>query len=161
MSQRSTRYVEESESPYVRHPLIAQFLSDDIINPTFKRDVIDLMKTSERADKTTYNNLASYLQDYLKSRGVEGIQARKQARGAARGFLGLALHTEMIFTTSVEGWRWMLSQRATKLADAEIRVLYTSGEHSVLNCLKNSRYGYFFGDFKTEDCPDGIGKSLV
>jgi thymidylate synthase ThyX len=103
----------------------------------------------------------SYFQDYLKSQGVEGTNARKQARGAARGFLGISLQTEMIFTATAEQWRWILSQRGTKLADAEIRVLYTSGDHGVLDCLKSSRYGHFFEDFKTEECSDGIGLSLI
>jgi thymidylate synthase ThyX len=161
ISQRSTRFVDESESPYVRHPLITQFLSDDNVNESIKRDAISYMKNSEALDKGTYNYLVTCLQDYLKEKGVEGIQARKQARGAARGFLGLSLHTELIFTAPVEGWKWILSQRATKLADAEIRVLYATGDKSVLNCLKSSRYGHFFEDFKIEDCPDGIGKSLV
>jgi thymidylate synthase ThyX len=161
MSQRSTRFVDESESSYVRHPLITQFLSDDTVNGLRKQDVLTYMKESESSDKTTYNFLVGYLQDYLKTHGVDGTQARKQARGAARGFLGMALHTEMIFTTTVKGWRWILSQRATKLADAEIRVLYATGDKSVLSCLKSSRYGHFFDDLKIEDCPDGIGKSLV
>jgi thymidylate synthase ThyX len=161
ISQRSTRFVDESESPYVIHPLITKFLEDDTVSTSVKQEVMRRMNASERGDKSTYNNLVGYLQEYLKSQGVEGTQARKQARGAARGFLGLSLHTEMIFTTTVEGWRWMLSQRGTKLADAEIRVLYTSPDHSVLSCLKASRYGHFFEDFKTEGCLDGIGMSLV
>ena len=161
MSQRSTRYVDESESSYVRHPLITQFLLDDTICGSVKQDALARMQVSEASDKSTYDHLVNCLQDYLKKKGVEGTQARKQARGAARGFLGLSLHTEMIFTAPVSGWRWMLSQRGTKLADAEIRVLYTTGDKSVLNCLKASRYGYFFKDFEVEDCPDGIGESLI
>jgi thymidylate synthase ThyX len=51
--------------------------------------------------------------------------ARKQARGAARGYLGNALASDMLFTTSVTGWKWILSQRKNKLADAEIREVYT------------------------------------
>jgi thymidylate synthase ThyX len=100
----------------------------------------------------------SYLQDYLKNRGVEGTQARKQARGAARGFLGLALHTEMIFTATAAQWLWILSQRGVALADAEIRVLYSP---QVLDCLKSSRYGHFFSHLQIEDSPDGIGKVIV
>jgi hypothetical protein len=161
MSQRSTRFCDESESPYVQHPLITQFMSDVMVSGTVKEEAKARMLSSESCDKSTYDYLVMHLQSYLRDRGVEGTQARKQARGAARGFLGLALHTEMIFTTTVEGWRWMLSQRGTKLADAEIRVLYASGDHSVLSCLKASRYGHFFENFKTEDCPDGIGHSLV
>jgi len=161
MSQRSTRYVDESESQYVRHPLITQFLSDNTVDGSLKQDALDRMEVSEANDKLTYDTLVTCLQGYLKNKGVDGTQARKQARGAARGFLGLALHTEMIFSAPVFAWRWMLSQRGTKLADAEIRVLYATGYKSVLNCLKASRYRHFFEDFEIGDCPDGIGSSLI
>lgn len=161
MSQRSTRFVDESESPYVIHPLITRFLTDDAVDDSIKQDAFTRMKNSEIHDKATYDHLVDALQDYLKKKGVEGIQARKQARGAARGFLALSLHTEMIYTARIIDWQWILSQRATKLADAEIRVLYATGANSVLNCLKSSKYGHFFKDLTVEDCPDGIGSSLV
>jgi hypothetical protein len=44
------------------------------------------------------------------------------------------------------------------LADAEIRVLYAP---QVLDCLKASRYGYYFEDMKLGPCPDGMGQSLI
>jgi hypothetical protein len=158
MSQRSTRFVDESESPYVQHPLITQFLEDDTVPGAIKADAVSAMHESEIKDKYTYIKMVTYLQEYLKKRGVEGTQARKQAWGASRGCLGLALHTEMIFTDTVAGWKITLGQRGTKLADAEIRVLYTP---QVLECLKSSRYGHFFEGYQMEDCPDGIGQSLV
>jgi thymidylate synthase ThyX len=161
ISQRSTRFVDENESKYIRHPLITQFLLDDTVKSYLKQEMLTSMKNSEEHDKSTYRFLVTCLQEYLKERGVDGTQARKQARGAARGFLGLALHTEMIFTAPVSAWQWMLSQRATRLADAEIRVLYATGANSVLSCLKASRYGHFFKDVQVEDCPDGIGESLL
>jgi thymidylate synthase ThyX len=134
---------------------------DESVSESIRQSALAYMLKSEAGDKLTYDYLVNCLQGYLKNKGVEGTQARKQARGAARGFLGLALHTEMVFTAPVSAWQWMLSQRGTKLADAEIRVMYTTGDKSVLNCLKSSRYGHYFENYKIEDCPDGIGSSLV
>jgi thymidylate synthase ThyX len=52
------------------------------------------------------------------------VVGRKQARGAARGFLGNALSTELIFSASVAQWRRMIAQRDNEAADAEIRDLF-------------------------------------
>ena len=144
MSQRSTRYVDESESPYIIHPLIEQ---SSLRDQTLK---------SMAEDKATYNNLVSLLQQYCMDRGMEGTAARKQARGAARGFLGNALATELIFTASANNWLWMLKQRCSVLADAEIRLMY----NAVLPALQSSAFGSFFTHLRLVPSPDGIGQVL-
>jgi thymidylate synthase ThyX len=88
--------------------------------------------------------------EYLLSQGI----SRKQARGAARGFLGNALGTELIFSASVAQWRRIIQQRACEAADGEIRDL-------ILKCLvqlKKSSYSDRFEDIYTIDAQDGLGE---
>lgn len=148
ISQRSTRYVDESESGWVEHPLIREFVNDatDTAIPEVAEECI---RVSRRAYRVTVQELESHLID----RGVDKTSARKQARGAARGFLGNALFTEMLFSANVAQWRRMLDQRATRFADAEIRQVYAK----VLPALQNSRHGSRFRDYQQHRSPDGIG----
>jgi thymidylate synthase ThyX len=158
ISQRSTRYVNESESPWVRHPLIDVFLrekgdawgSTDVTDPRF------LMQHTYGSARSTYDRLVPQLQEWLLARGVDKTSARKQARGAARGFLGNALETQVIFSASVAQWRHMLRMRASDAADAEIREVFCKA----LACLKASRYGDRFADMELVPASDGIGQSL-
>ena len=157
MSQRSTRYCDESISEYVIHPLIEAYC-DDFLVPSEDRDDVDrAMADSMRTDRFAYKLLVEKLQAYCESKGLDRTSARKQARGAARGYLGNALESEMIFTAPVSGWKWMLRQRKNALADAEIREVYTG----VLSALKGSRYGERFLDYDLAPSPDGIGTVLV
>jgi thymidylate synthase ThyX len=93
------------------------------------------------------------LQDYLTTKGADKHTARKQARGAARGYLGNALSTEIIFSASVAQWRRILAQRCHPAADAEIRVLAAR----ILPVLQASRYGEDFADLTLVETPDVIG----
>jgi thymidylate synthase ThyX len=88
---------------------------------------------------------------------VDAFTARKQARGAARGYLGNALFTELIFSASVAQWRRILAQRLNAAADAEIREMAAD----VLPILKGCRYGSDFADMNTKPSPDGIGVVLA
>lgn len=153
ISQRSTRYVDESESDWEMHPLIYRYLDtqdDDLI----QRDKISLVESSCR---DLYDNLVKELQEFLIKQKVDKLSARKQARGAARGYLGNALSTEMIFSAPVEMWHRLIKQRCSRFADAEIRSLYC--EH-VLPALKSSIYGHKFEHYKLTKSPDGIGWCL-
>jgi thymidylate synthase ThyX len=154
MSQRSTRYVDEDGSPYITHPLVAQFLADPSVNTTPERELI---ATSIGADRATYRWLVEGLQKYCIDRGLDAKTARKQARGAARGYLGNALATEMIYSAPVSGWKWILSQRKNKNADAEIRQIFSPG----LEALKSSQYGDRFSGFNLVPSPDGLGTVLA
>lgn len=148
ISQRSTRYVDESESDWVEHPLISEFVGDasETGIPGCKNDVL-------KAAKAAYRVTVCELEASLLDRQVDAQTARKQARGAARGFLGNALYTELIFSANVAQWKRMLRQRASVHADAEIRELFCKA----LPELKRSRYGDQFADWQLERSPDGIG----
>lgn len=150
VSQRSTRYVDESRSPWTCHPLLE----------AYRRDVPDAelifgeISTVYTAATGLYASIVEELQSWLVKRGVDKLTARKQARGAARNYLGNGLETEMIFSASVAQWRRMIQQRANAAADAEIRAVFSH----VIRELKTSRYADRFADIVLEPSPDGIGE---
>jgi thymidylate synthase ThyX len=157
ISQRSTRFVDESDSPWVTHPLIDYYFQSDAYS--IKKDIMRLNAVNcVEASRRCYDSIVNELQNFLKEKGVDSLPARKQARGAARGYLGNALFTDMIFSATVKQWKWMLSQRGSPFADAEIRCLYAP---YVLECLQNSRYKHFFRYLKLEPSPDGIGQIVT
>lgn len=137
ISQRSTRYVDESESNWIWHPLLKQYIEET--NDTWLAG--DLASSVEMPARAMYKEISSRVSVWLKEKGIDNLTARKQARGAARGFLGNALYTEMIFSASVAQWKRMIEQRAHPAADAEIRELY---EKHVIPELQCSRYGDHF-----------------
>lgn len=153
ISQRSTRYVDESESPWVIHPLIQDYLKE---HPG-DQDMAEGLQDIEDDAGAAYDQLVKDLEPWLVSRGIDKFSARKQARGAARGFLGNALSTEVIFSASVTQWRHMLRMRLADAADAEIRAVFALA----LEELKRSRYGDRFAEFSTGPAKDGIGVSLI
>lgn len=157
ISQRSTRYVDESESSWIEHPLITQYLTDETV-PVEIQEAINLSIGSVvNSSQICYSALVSHLEFYLIGQGINKTTARKQARGAARGYLGNALASDMLFSAPVSGWKWMLKQRLSAAADAEIRTIY----EQVLISLRRSRYGYmFFDEFTLVPSPDGIGNIL-
>jgi thymidylate synthase ThyX len=156
MSQRSTRYCDESGSPWVEHPLVSQYLNDENV-PTENRDELaGLAAHTIASARSTYDRCVARLESYLIAKGIDKQTSRKQARGAARGYLGNALYTELMFSASVTDWRDMLALRHAKPADAEIRAMYGP----VLAALKASRYGEHFEDMASVPSPDGLGTVL-
>jgi len=175
VSQRSTRYVDESDSSWVEHPLVTEYR--DVVEAAFPFDehgrstsppgyvspgYFENEATGQHYElvddaQTTYQNAVARLQPWLESRGIDKHTARKQARGAARGFLGNALMTELIFSASVAQWHRMLMQRCSEFADAEIRVLYVE----VLKALKTTRWSDDFSCWSLQPAPDGIGEVAV
>jgi len=155
VSQRSTRYTEESESPWVDHPLVQEFLADPSVDAVMKFDV-RLSKLKDDA-RGAYAAVTQTLQAWLLGRGVDRLTARKQARGAARGYLGNALWTEMIFSASVAQWKRMIRLRCNPAADGEIRAVFVD----VLGELKKSRYADEFAAFELAASPDGLGQAAI
>jgi hypothetical protein len=157
MSQRSTRYVDEDGSPYIEHPLVTKYLRES--PPLEAIPIAEAIQVSIAADRHTYRALVEALQKFcMEKMGMtDKTAARKQARGASRGYLGNALASDMLFTTNVTGWKWILSQRKNKLADAEIRQVYTPA----LEALQSSNYGDRFAEFTLVPSPDGLGTVLA
>src|SRR5690606_24684162 len=94
----------------------------------------------------------------LISRGVDKATARKQARGAARGYLGNALQTEMIFSASVAQWDRMIEQRANVAADAEIREVFVKVVREIQQWPKIDTW---FPEYEISPSPDGIGEIVT
>lgn len=147
-SVRSTRFVDESESEWVWHPLIEQ--SYDWENAS--GDV----RALEGQAKRLYAELVENVTGMLHDQGVDKTTARKQARGAARGVLGNALPTALIFTANIRALRNVLEQRASPAADAEIRLLAGAIFEAALEVAPE-----YLSDYRREECPDGIGFALV
>lgn len=151
ISQRSTRYVDENKAPWEMHPLNVMYMARKKNEALLKKqqDLIALARE-------VYAETTDELQKWMIELGAEKFSARKQARGAARGFLGNALMTELIFSASVSQWKHMLRQRCSAPADAEIRQIFVD----VLTACKRTQYYDSFKDMETVACPDGIGKCL-
>lgn len=168
ISQRSTRFVDESESPWVRHPLVEAYCKDKGINPeAFERVDTEIGPDNPpqvhvpSVARQLYDDAVAQLQPWLIARGVDKFTARKQARGAARGYLGNALLTEMLFSASVAQWGRMIAQRATIHADAEIRQVFADPACGVIAALKQSQYGEAFACYDLQPSPDGLGHVAV
>jgi thymidylate synthase (FAD) len=167
ISQRSTRYVDESESAWVLHPLLAAFLASQGPVADGGVDLGRLVREScERAllhARTGYDiirgQLEAWLLPKLRAKGdlYAATSAKKQARGAARGLLGNALETEVIFSASVAQWLHMLRMRAADAADAEIRMGFAM---AALPQLRRSRYAQRFEHIQLAPASDGLGMAL-
>lgn len=118
ISQRSTRYCDEDESPWIFHPLFNLVLGQP---GSQNWNTVDGIVASCR---TTYRMIADAIMDKLTKIGTDKVTARKQARGAARGLLGNALSTEMVFSANMAQWKRMVALRAHDAADAEIRLAF-------------------------------------
>ena len=147
ISQRSTRFVDEHESPYAWHPLIVEFAATNDAGLFFK---------AEQESRSAYGTLLSALEEFVKGKGVDKFTARKQARGAARGVLGNALATELIFSANLSQYKRIIALRAHPAADAEIRLL--AGE--IFDVL-SERFPDSFSGWRREPAPDGYGFSVL
>lgn len=140
ISQRSTRFVDELPpngdsmhlfneyygcgGEYVWHPDLLGYLADQEVPESLKSVLKEVMISARQRGRLAYDLVIQSLQPYYIKKGRSELDARKQARGAARGALGNALASEMIFTASEADWENMLLQRGSLLADAEIRETY-------------------------------------
>lgn len=103
-SQRSQRFVDESDCNFVCPPLL-----DD---PAFA-DMRELLERTTRGNQVAYRIIA----ETLITRGV----ARKQAREAARAVLPEATETRLTVSGNLRAWRDFIKLRMGEGADAEIR----------------------------------------
>jgi thymidylate synthase ThyX len=141
-SQRSTRYVDESESPWVNHPL-------NVYRPFNELDAVTEMKL-------LYKKSVDWFETWLSSKGVDKLSAKKQSRGAARGLLGNALYTEVVCSASLAQWKHMIRMRACAAADAEIREVFVAVFKDMA-----VRYAERLTGWTVAPAPDGIGEVVV
>ena len=118
-SQRSTRYVDESETPTVVHPLLADyFATSDDMTYGLQTKIEDL----DDMARDLYRKIVDRLEGHLVIKGVSKVQARKQARGAARMHLPMGLETSLIWTANLYAIRNVIGARGVEGADGEARV---------------------------------------
>lgn len=156
ISQRSTRYVDESDSDWIKHLLISLFELNRATPE--KPDPIPLGFGVKHSATQSYATSVSKLQEFLGARGVDKHTARKQARGAARGFLGNALSTQMVFTANMWAWQNILRQRMHPAADAEIRVL---ASHCYDALQEDERVAAHLAGMEKVPAEDGLGSVLA
>lgn len=115
-SQRSTRYCDEAESDWAWHPLVRDGWLHEGKVKRLSPATYAALNTSQEMCQEAY-------QDVVREMTANGVD-RKQARGAARGVLGNALSTELIFSASLARWREIGALRNHPTADGEIRELF-------------------------------------
>ena len=143
ISQRSTRYVDECDTNWSWHPLIKKH--------TASGDM-DFILATEKVARAAYAQTVPKLEKAMIAAGTDKFTARKQARGAARGVLGNALATEVVFSASISQWKRMILMRAHEAADGEIRLAFDDA-YLILKELMPAR----FDGWTQSACADGIG----
>lgn len=159
MSQRSTRYCNESKSPWALHPLMQMYFQEasDVDAMIAREETFGLIDQARTLYKAWVKRLIPFVQAKIDPNDPYAkTTARKQARGAARGLLGNALETELVFSASVMQWKHIFRMRAAAAADAEIRYAACKA----LEACKSSRYGDSFSDMALENASDGTGQML-
>ena len=128
-SQRSQRYVDESNLTVVIPPIFQELQEEDI----FKEAVESL----EHLYGQVYDNLDAQVFREPESR----TERRKGLRQASRAVLPNAAETQIYVTGNVRAWRHFLELRGSRYADAEIRRLAVA----LANVLKEES-PLLFGD---------------
>lgn len=150
VSQRSTRYVDEDESLVIAHPLLKEVVTN---LPTDEfAEVMQFMNVVKNSNRHFYRKMVNLIEKSLIEKGTEKQYARKQARGAARGYLENGMETELVFTMNLRAALNIIDQRARISADAEIREFAID----LIKICKEIAPGYF-GRIRISSKP-GIGK---
>ena len=154
-SQRSQRFVDESDSPFVVPPAISEGGAED---------ADDILKDALEKAAQSYTELVDSLEQSIPAQiEVEGVHQdvfttpwdrRKAVRQAARAVLPNATETKIFVTANVRAWRHFIEMRGASYADWEIRRLALA----VLDILREEA-PLLFGDFTIEKLPDGTSTS--
>ena len=143
-SQRSQRYVDESEGAFVIPPAL--------VNENGKADEANkILEEALQSASESYNMLVEKLEDILPRDNFElRTDRRKAIRQAARSVLPNATETKIFTTANVRSWRHFIEMRGAIYADWEIRYLALE----VLDLLQKEA-PLLFGDFEISVLPDG------
>lgn len=130
-SQRSTRYVDESECNVVLEPYIAELyeralaaMNDERVeNVNAKgRELLHHYCSSLEESVNNYRWVVNHLMEEAPGY-LNKVGRRKWARGKARQLLPIALETRMTVTANLRAWRHFLCMRSNQAAEAEMRRL--------------------------------------
>ena len=143
-SQRSQRYVDETDSSFVIPPALSKEMADsDEAKAVLERAL-------ESASKG-YAELVDALERGMPREWFNSNRDRRKAvRQAARAVLPNATETKIFVTGNVRAWRHFIEMRGAAFADWEIRRLAMD----VLEVLQ-AEAPLMFGDFTVEELPDG------
>ena len=143
-SQRSQRFVDEAESPFVIPPALAQ-------DRDGTEEARAVLEEALESASSTYEKLVNSLEKTLPREMFDsGWDRRKAIRQAARAVLPNATETKIFVTANVRAWRHFIEMRGAAFADWEIRHLAIK----VLECLQQEA-PLLYGDFSVDDLPDG------
>ena len=146
ISQRSTRYTEESESAIVLEPYYARLWElypleyrqwakgyPDAWVPVEGPRKPDKDQMDEQSLLIDFVEMCQSVVDLyaeqvetlmaLNPLNLSGHDLRKWARGKARNILPHALETRITYTGNLRAWRWFIESRSHKSAEPEIRRL--------------------------------------
>ena len=143
-SQRSQRYVDENDSPFVVPPAID-------INEGSSDDAERILRDALQDASSSYGELVKALERAIPREKFPATRDwRKAVRQAARAVLPNATETKIFVTANVRAWRHFIEMRGASFADWEIRNLAMM----ILEILEREA-PLLFGDFEVEDLPDG------
>ena len=143
-SQRSQRFVNEADSPFVIPPAL---VGEEGAGEETRAELEGALETAAES----YKRLVSALEATIsKDLFPHPRDWRKAVRQAARAVLPNATETKIFVTANVRAWRHFIEMRGASYADWEIRRLALR----VLELLQPEA-PLLFGDFSVEDLPDG------
>ena len=143
-SQRSQRYVDETEGSFVLPPALTE-------EGGHTDEAAAILEDALKSAAGSYIELVAALESALpRDRFERGTDRRKAIRQAARAVLPNATETKIFVTGNVRAWRHFIEMRAASFADWEIRSLAIE----VLRLLQEES-PLMFGDFEVSDLPDG------
>ena len=152
-SQRSQRFVDESDSPFVVPPAISEYgseKSEAILKQALEKASDSYEKLVEDLEASIPGQLEFLDEGVQESMFQTPWERRKAIRQAARAVLPNATETKIFVTANVRAWRHFIEMRAASYADREIRQLAIK----VLRVLQKES-PILFGDFTIDTLPDG------
>ena len=143
-SQRSQRFVNESDADFVVPPAIAG-------GGAGTEKARELLESAIEQSQSSYKALVSELYKVLPEEDFEATTDRRKAvRQAARAVLPNATETKIFVTANVRALRHFIEMRGAAFADWEIRKVALM----MLRILQEEA-PLLFGDFTISKLPDG------
>ncbi|HAL47720.1 MAG: FAD-dependent thymidylate synthase [SAR202 cluster bacterium] len=143
-SQRSQRYVDETDSSFVVPPALAQ-------DGEGAEEASAILEKALETATDSYADLVNALGSVIpRERFDSATDRRKAIRQAARSVLPNATETKIFVTANVRAWRHFIEMRGAIYADWEIRAVALQ----ILDLLQKEA-PLLFGDFEVSDLPDG------
>ena len=156
-SQRSQRFVDESDSSFVLPPAIGERGSPEaraVLSDALEKAVESYRKLVDALEETAWKNQLELIpptpEEEIAEDDLTKWDHRKAVRQAARAVLPNATETKIFVTANVRAWRHFIEMRGASYADWEIRRLALA----ILDILREEA-PLLFGDFTVGKLPDG------